>query len=102
MAIVLLSAGLLTELLAVLGLCVMRDVFDRLHCVSLASYGPLLIGAAIVAHQSLSLVGDKALLTGALIVFLSPVVVHTTARSMRVRRWGDWRPQPGELDEGRS
>ena len=38
-ASVLLIAGLVLELFAVLGLVVMRDVFDRLHYVGLAGYG---------------------------------------------------------------
>lgn len=90
-AYVLLVAGVLLELIAVLGLCVMRDVLDRLHCVSLSSWGALLIGIAILVRESFSLLGDKALLTGFLAIVLGPVLVHTTARSFRIRTRGDWR-----------
>ena len=38
-AVVLLIAGGLLELIAVLGLCVMRDVYDRLHYVGIAGSG---------------------------------------------------------------
>ena len=38
-AVVLLVAGGSIELLAVLGLCVMRDVYDRLHYVGAAGFG---------------------------------------------------------------
>ena len=44
-----------------LGLLVMRDVYDRLHYVGLAGYGALLIGIAILVRESFSLIGDKAL-----------------------------------------
>ncbi|MGH2835348.1 MAG: monovalent cation/H(+) antiporter subunit G [Solirubrobacteraceae bacterium] len=87
----LLTAGVLIELISVLGMCVMRDSLDRLHCVSLASWGTLLVAAAIIVEQSFSLLGDKALLAGFLTVLLGPVLVHTTGRSFRIRTRGDWR-----------
>jgi multisubunit Na+/H+ antiporter MnhG subunit len=88
---VLLVAGCSLEVLAVLGLVVMRDVYDRLHYVGLAGYGALLIAGAIVVRESFSLIGDKALATGAVLVLLGAVLVHGTARSLRVRQHGDWR-----------
>lgn len=90
-ATVLLVAGCSLQLLAVLGVVVMRDVFDRLHYVSLAGYGALLVGGGIAVKESFSLIGDKALAAGAVLVLLGPVLVHGTARSLRVRRHGDWR-----------
>jgi multisubunit Na+/H+ antiporter MnhG subunit len=90
-ATVLLVGGATLELLAVIGVSVMRDVFDRLHYVGLAGFGALLIGAAVLMQESFSLIGDKALATGALLVLLGPVMVHTTARSLRTRQLGDWR-----------
>jgi multisubunit Na+/H+ antiporter MnhG subunit len=90
-ATVLLIAGVALELIAVLGMTVMRNVFDRLHYVGLAGYGALLIGIAILVRESFSLIGDKALATGGLLLLIGPVVVHTTARSFRTREAGDWR-----------
>ena len=90
-AYLLLAAGVLIQLVAVLGICVMRDTLDRLHCVSLASWGALLIGIAMLVRESFSLLGDKALLAGFLAALLSPVLIHTTARSFRIRTQGDWR-----------
>jgi multicomponent Na+:H+ antiporter subunit G len=87
----LLCGGVALELVAVLGVCVMREVFDRLHYVSLAGFGALLIGTAILVREGFSLIGDKALATGLLLVLISPVLVHTTARSFRIRALGDWR-----------
>lgn len=88
---VLLVAGVGLEVVAVLGVTVMRDVFDRLHYVGLVGYGALLVGASILVQESFSLLGDKAMAIGILYVVFSPVLVHTTARSIRTRERGDWR-----------
>jgi multisubunit Na+/H+ antiporter MnhG subunit len=90
-ATVLLIAGVGLEVLAALGVICMRDVFDRLHYVGLSGYGALLIGVAILVRSSFSLIGDKALATGVILVAFGPVLVHVTARSMRIRLHGDWR-----------
>ncbi|HZO77937.1 MAG TPA: monovalent cation/H(+) antiporter subunit G [Solirubrobacteraceae bacterium] len=90
-ATVLLVAGGLIELLAVIGLCTMRDLYDRMHFVGLIGYGALLIAVAIVFRESFSLIGDKALLVGVALVLTGPVLVHTTMRSMLIREHGDWR-----------
>jgi multisubunit Na+/H+ antiporter MnhG subunit len=88
---VLLIAGVGLEVIAVLGICVMRDVLDRLHYVGLAGFGALLVAISILCAASFSLIGDKALVTGALLVMVGPVLVHATARSLRARALGDWR-----------
>lgn len=98
-AVVLLIAGGLLELIAVLGLCVMRDVYDRLHYVGVAGFGTLLIGVAIVVRESFSLIGDKALLVGVVLVLTGPVMVQTTARSLLIRDLGDWRAKARGKDE---
>jgi monovalent cation/proton antiporter MnhG/PhaG subunit len=90
-ATVVLALGVLLELLAVLGMVVMRDVYDRLHYVGLAGYGALLIAIAILVRESWSLIGDKALATAAVLLLVGPALVHTTARSLRIRQRGDWR-----------
>lgn len=89
-ASVLLAGGCSLQLLAVLGLAVMRDAYDRLHYVGLAGYGAVLVAAAILVRESFSLIGDKALATGLLVVVIGPLLVHTTARSLRVREHGSW------------
>ena len=98
---IVLVAGVVIELVAVLGLVVMRNVYDRLHYVGLVGFGALLVGASILIREGFSLIGDKAMLTGALLAVLSPVLVHATARSFRIRERGDWRqglPDPAERD----
>ncbi|MBV8430935.1 MAG: monovalent cation/H(+) antiporter subunit G [Solirubrobacterales bacterium] len=89
-ATILLIAGVVLQLFAVLGLVVMRIVYDRLHYVGLAGYGALLIGISILIQESWSLIGDKALATGVVLVLIGPVVVHTTMRSLRTRERGEW------------
>src|SRR5581483_12319413 len=61
-AVILLIAGGSLQLLAVLGVCVMRNAYDRLHYVGLAGFGGLLMGVAVLVRESFSLIGDKALL----------------------------------------
>jgi multisubunit Na+/H+ antiporter MnhG subunit len=90
-ATVLLIAGGSLQLLAIVGLLAMRNAYDRLHYLGLAGYGGLLIAVSILVKQNFSLLGDKALLTGALLAAFGPVLAHATARSLRIRERGDWR-----------
>jgi multisubunit Na+/H+ antiporter MnhG subunit len=100
-ATVLLVAGAAIEVIAVLGLCALRNVYDRLHYVGLASFGAPLIAAAIVFRESFSLIGDKALLVAAVLIVTGPVLVQTTLRSLLTRERGDWRAgiEDGAEDE---
>lgn len=98
-ATVLIVLGGAIELLAVLGMCVMRDTYDRLHYVGLVSVGALLIALAVVFREGFSQVGDGALLTGGILVFAGPVLVQTTMRSFLIRQHGDWRARIEEARE---
>jgi multisubunit Na+/H+ antiporter MnhG subunit len=77
----------------------MRDVYDRLHYVGLASFGALLIGGSIVVRESFSLIGNKALLVGVVLVVTGPVLVQSTARSLLIREQGDWRAKGFEVGQ---
>ncbi len=98
-AAVVLIAGAGLQLLAVVGLCVMRDVYDRLHYVGLAGFGALLIGVAIVVKESFSLIGNKSVLVGVVLVFAGPILVQTTGRSFLIRELGDWRAKLADARE---
>jgi len=87
----LLVLGVAIEIIAMIGVTAMRDVFDRLHYVGLAGFGALLVGVSVVVREGFSLIGNKALMTGAFLALFGPVLVHATARSMRTRQLGDWR-----------
>ena len=99
-ATVLLVVGVAVEILAVIGVCVMRDVYDRLHYVGLAGFGALLVGASVLVREGFSVIGNKALVTGAFLALFGPVLVHATARSMRTRQLGDWREGVEQHREG--
>jgi multicomponent Na+:H+ antiporter subunit G len=100
-ATVLLIAGVALELFAVLGVTTMRNAFDRLHYVGLASFGALLVAIAILVREGFSIIGDKSLAVGVLLVVVGPVMVHTTARSLRTRERGDWREGIQDFEEPR-
>jgi multisubunit Na+/H+ antiporter MnhG subunit len=97
--LVLLIAGVGVEAICCLGLVVMRDTLDRLHCAGAVGFGAALVAAAVVVQDSFSLIGNKAAALGFLLLFANPVVVHMTARTVRIRAHGDWRAQPGEEPE---
>lgn len=90
-ATVLLILGCALQLIAVLGLTVMRDAYDRLHYVGMVSYGAFLVALAVLVRAGFSLLGEKALATGVLLVLSGPLIVHVTARALRMREHGDWR-----------
>jgi multisubunit Na+/H+ antiporter MnhG subunit len=90
-AVVLLCAGGGLCVVATIGVVVMRDWQDRLHYVSVSSFGVFLISLSILVRESFSVIGNKALATGVLLVVAGPVMVHVTLRSGRIRTLGDWR-----------
>jgi multisubunit Na+/H+ antiporter MnhG subunit len=90
---VLLFAGVAVLLLCCLGVAVMRGPYDRLHYTGPAGLGALLIAGAILVHEGFSIVADKALLLAAMLVFVSPLIVHVTARAARIRELGDLHPE---------
>lgn len=90
----LLFAGVAWLLLCALGVLVMRSAYDRLHYSCAAGWGVLPVALAIVVRESLSLIGDKALLTAAVVVVCGPVLAHATARAGRIRERGRWNPEP--------
>jgi len=86
---VLLIVGVTLELFCVLGVVVMRGAMARLHYVSPASVGALLIGVAIAVREGFSLIANKALLIGVFFVLTAPVLAHVTARAARIRERGE-------------
>ena len=93
---ILLVAGVALMLLSCLGLVVMRGTLDRLHYAAPAGFGALLVAIAITVEESFSLIGNKALAVGVFVVLSGIVLVHVTARAVRVHELGDWRIQPEE------
>ena len=97
---VLLILGVGIELVCCLGVLVMRGVYDRLHYTGPASFGVVLIAAAIVIREGvLSQIGAKAVLIAVVLLVVSPVLVHATARAARLRERGELQAQPNEVEE---
>jgi multicomponent Na+:H+ antiporter subunit G len=94
---VLLAAGVLIQLLSVIGVLFMPNLMDRLHFVTPAtSLGPAFVAAAIVVEEAFDHQGIFSLLVAAFLLLFGPVLTHATARAARIRRLGDWRVQPNE------
>ena len=88
MAWAVLAAGGVIELLAVLGVVLMRDALDRLHYLSASSVGAALIVAAIIVREAASQITIYASLVAAFILFTGPVLVHVTGRAILIHRRG--------------
>jgi monovalent cation/proton antiporter MnhG/PhaG subunit len=97
---VLLILGVGIELVCCLGVLVMRGVYDRLHYTGPASFGAVLIAAAVVIREGvLSQIGAKAVLIAVVLLVVSPALVHATARAARLRERGELQAQPNEVEE---
>jgi multisubunit Na+/H+ antiporter MnhG subunit len=93
---ILLILGVGLDLLAAIGMVAMRDTLDRLHYVGAAGFGVVAIAAAILVEESFSVVGDEAIVVGLASLLSTPVLLHVTARTERIRRHGRWTLAPGE------
>jgi multicomponent Na+:H+ antiporter subunit G len=86
LVIILLTIGVGAELLCCLGLLLMRNVYNRLHYASLASLlGPIVIAVAVLVQEGLSQSGIKAIMILLVLVMVSPVMTHATARAIHLR-----------------
>ncbi len=79
---VLLVAGLAVQLLAVLGVTLLRDALDRVHFLAPSTLATALLAAAIVVRESFSLIGITALLLAGFTLLTGPVLSHVTARAI--------------------
>ena len=84
---VLLAAGGAVQVMAVLGVVLMRDALDRLHYLAPSSLAAILITAAIIVRESLfSQIGLYALLLTGFLLFTGPVLAHATGRAIDLSR----------------
>lgn len=93
---VLLAAGVACEVIACIGLAVMRSVYERLHYVAPATLGAVLIAGSIWVREGPSGIALKATLVAGFILVVSPALAHGTGRAARLSEHGDWRPQRDE------
>jgi monovalent cation/proton antiporter MnhG/PhaG subunit len=97
---VLLALAVAAELLCVVGVVLMRSVFDRLHYAAAAtSVGPFLVLAAVLVREQLSSQGLETIAAVGLLFLASPLAVHATARAARRLDYGGVRARPEEKAE---
>jgi multicomponent Na+:H+ antiporter subunit G len=82
----LVTAGVAVQLMASVGVVLMRDALDRLHYVSASTAGVACLCAAVLVAEGPSLIGLKAVLTAAFLVVSGPVLAHATARAIHLHR----------------
>jgi monovalent cation/proton antiporter MnhG/PhaG subunit len=87
----LMAVGTLAVVSGVVGVLVGHDVYDRLHFIAPAGiFAPAAFALAVVIDEGpLSQAGLKSILVAGLLLGLSPVLVHATARSAYVREHGE-------------
>jgi multicomponent Na+:H+ antiporter subunit G len=95
----LLTIGVLAALAGVVGVLVAANVYDRLHFIGPAGiFGPFCLALAVVIDEGpFSQAGLKSMLVAVLLLGLSPVLIHATARAAYVRERGGLelpRPEP--------
>lgn len=82
---ILLAAAILTQWICCLGLCVMRNAFDKLHAIAPAGIlPPLLIAVALFLKTGWSLFAAKALFVAVVLIVAQAVIVHAIARAAHV------------------
>jgi multisubunit Na+/H+ antiporter MnhG subunit len=88
---VLLGVGVAAVLLGCLGLLASSGPFEQLHFTGPpTTIAPAAIAAAVLIEEPLSSMGVKAVLTAGILLVTGPVLVHATARAIRIRRHGEF------------
>jgi len=96
---ILVVVAFLTCAMSVLGvLLTHRNAYDGMHFTGPASsVAPVALAIAVlIDFGPFSQAGLKALLIAVLLILLNAVVVHATARALRIREHGRWRLLPEE------
>jgi multicomponent Na+:H+ antiporter subunit G len=99
---VLVVVAFLACAMSVLGvLLTHRNAYDGMHFTGpAASVAPIALAIAVVVDFGpFSQAGVKAVLIAVLLMLLNAVVVHATARALRIREHGRWRLLPEERGE---
>ena len=96
---VLLGVGVGSILLSCLGLLASGGPFEQLHFTGpAATIAPVAIAAAVIVDESTpSSMVVKSVITAVILLVTSPVLVHATARAIRVRRHGRFQILRDEL-----
>lgn len=87
----LLGLGVAAVLFSCVGLLASKGPFEQLHFTSpAATIAPVAIAGAVLVEEPLSSMGIKSVLTAGILLVTSPVLVHATARAIRIRRHGEF------------
>jgi monovalent cation/proton antiporter MnhG/PhaG subunit len=84
---ILLTIGVVAELLCCVGVAVMRTTYDRLHYTAAGTtIGPLFIVVALLVREGFEQVGLNGLAAVVILFLAGPLVIHATARAARATR----------------
>ncbi len=87
------------------GVLVMRDAYQKLHCAGPAALvSPVLVTGAVWLHAGNTATTLEAMLALLFVLMTAPFLTHATIRAALIRETGDWRaggpghapPLPGE------
>jgi multicomponent Na+:H+ antiporter subunit G len=88
-ALLTIAAG--AVLLSAIGVLAPGTVYRRLHYLApAATIGVVAVAIAIVWVEGFGQMGIKALLTGAVLFVMNPILTHATARGARTHERGRW------------
>lgn len=97
---VLLAVAVAVALASCIGVAVMRDPFQRLHFISPpATVSIALFSIAAFLDEKDASAAGKTLLIGLFLTMVNAVVTHATARALRIRQNGEWKPLENERIE---
>ena len=92
---VLLWVGVVTVFLCCIGVLITRDVFQRMHYLSVvATVSAACILVAVALQEGWGQAFIKTALVFTVLLFINAVLTHATSRAARVRQLGHWMPDP--------
>jgi multisubunit Na+/H+ antiporter MnhG subunit len=99
---ILVGLGVAIELIACLGLVVMRNAIDRLHYAGAATVvGPTVIAAAVCVEEGLFTTnGLNAILVALMLALFGAALGTATARAIRITERGTLESTPAERERG--
>jgi monovalent cation/proton antiporter MnhG/PhaG subunit len=98
---ILLTAGVLAQLICCLGVVLGKTAFDRLHYAGAGStLGPLLITAAVIVLRGVDASSLETIVAALVLLAPSPIIAHALARTARQIYFGQVEARPEELELG--
>ena len=98
---ILLGIAVLSTGICCCALLLFRDLFQRLHYLSVVTTtSTLALLAAVVIKEGAGQAAIKTILVFLVLLLVNAVVSHATARAARVRELGQWTPTPEEHIQG--